>query len=171
MFVLLEDVPEIITAGWQHQFVSCYLVIFISDNCDVMEVILIPQETEGVGHIGLEIIPFEAELLRHNVNFQCPFLLPISKKKHGYLFKETKMKLLKPLSLWARWTFCENLYCLYCLWIFDLWPANTFLDLKWEIRFYGTYVYALLKSVLTWKFSHTLDSHRTLLQDVSQYAA
>ena len=65
MLVLLEDILEVFTAGRQHQFVSCYLVIIISDYCDIMEVILIPQETEGVGNIRLEIIPFETKLLRH----------------------------------------------------------------------------------------------------------
>ena len=44
---------------------SCYLLIVISDNGHIMEVILIPEQTEGARDIGLEIIPFETELLRH----------------------------------------------------------------------------------------------------------
>ena len=45
---------------------TSYLLIVVSDYCDIMKVILTPEETEGFGNIRMEIIPFETELLGHN---------------------------------------------------------------------------------------------------------
>ena len=63
--VLLEDVLEVRTAGGEDDPVGGDLVLVVTDQGHVIEILLTPQSRESLGNIGLEIIPLQTELLGH----------------------------------------------------------------------------------------------------------
>ena len=65
MFVVLENVFEVRTAGGEDDLVGRDLVLVLTDQGHVVELLLVPQGGEGLGDVGLEIVPLQTELLGH----------------------------------------------------------------------------------------------------------
>ena len=62
---LFEDVLEVRTGGGEDDPVGGDLVLVVTDQGHVIEILLRPQSREGLGNVGLEIIPLQTELLGH----------------------------------------------------------------------------------------------------------
>ena len=74
VFVVSEDLSEVRTGGWQDQLVGWHHLLVITHQGHIEELLLRPQQTEGPGHVGLEIIPLQTELLRHLVDLRLDYL-------------------------------------------------------------------------------------------------
>ena len=66
--LLGEDVPEELAAGGEDDLVRAQVVrvglVVVGGEGAVEELAVVPDPGEGPGHVGLEVVPPEAELLR-----------------------------------------------------------------------------------------------------------
>ena len=57
--VLQQNILEERTAGAQDDLVDSDLLVFLSSQCNISKVVILPQVSEGVGSTGFKIIPIQ----------------------------------------------------------------------------------------------------------------
>ena len=65
MSALLQDVLEVLAAGEEGDLVGGHLLQVSTDQGHVLEILLSSQGREGLGDVGVEVIPLQTELLGH----------------------------------------------------------------------------------------------------------